>query len=146
MLTFVRGHTFTEALVGLKLLRGLDTYYPEFEYWYTNSVMPGIVVGKDILLLAKENERVVGLALGKRNAHETKLRCVRVQESHQGSGLGVKLIDRMLEQLDSEMPHCTVAEELFHDYSRVFVKRYGFHLSDVTKGEYRRNRLEYHWN
>lgn len=146
MLTYERGQTLTEALLGLNLLRGLDTYYPEFEYWYTNSVMPGIMVGKDILLLAKQNEQVVGLALGKRNGHETKLRCVRVAEGLQGSGLGVKLIDRMLDQLDCVAPHCTVAEEMMHDYSRVFVRRYGFRLSDVTKGEYRHGRLEYHWN
>lgn len=143
---FELGSTLTDAFAGLQLLRGMENYYPDFEYWYLNSAMPGIIVGKDVLLLAKQDEQVVGLALGKRNAHEVKLRCVRVRDTQHGSGLGVKLIDRMLDHLHTDAPYCTVAEELFHDYSRVFVKRYGWQLSDVVKNEYRPGKLEYHWN
>lgn len=86
-----------------------------------------------------------GVAIG-RAGKEPKLRCVRVRDDLQGSGLGLRLIDPMLDHLQSDKPHVTVAEEMIHSYSRAFVKRYGFALSDVTKGEYRRSKLEYHWN
>lgn len=43
----------------------------------------------------------------------------------------------MLGALQCDKPHCTVAEELLHTYSRAFVNRYGFSLSAVDKGRYR---------
>jgi N-acetylglutamate synthase-like GNAT family acetyltransferase len=88
----------------------------------------------------------VGIALGKRTESETKLRCVRVLPSHQNSGIGLRLIDRMLEALECENPHCSVAEELLHTYSRAFVNRYGFELTKVDKGMYRAGKLEYGFN
>lgn len=131
----------------LPLLDGLEQYYPGFESWFSNKVVPGLAAGKDVLLLAREHEEgpVVGLALGKKG-EETKLRCVRVHPDFQQTGLGIRLIDRMLEELGERRPHCTVSEEMLHAYSRAFVARYGFALSDVKKGAYRPGRLEYFWN
>lgn len=137
---------FVQAFQVLPMLRSLDELYPGFESWYVNTVVPGVVLGKDTLLLAKDGGRVVGVALGKRSADETKLRCVRVLPSHQNSGIGLKLIDRMLEVLECDKPHCSVAEEMLHTYSRAFVHRYGFELTAVDKGAYRRGKLEYRFN
>lgn len=140
-------NSFTEALLALPMLRSLDAYYPEFSHWYVNTVMPGVVTGKDVLLLARADEGgIAGIALGKRTADETKLRCIRVMPEFQQSGLGIKLIDRMIDELECEKPHCTVAEEMLHQYSRAFVSRYGFALSAVDKGAYRRGKLEYRFN
>ncbi|PNG50522.1 MULTISPECIES: GNAT family N-acetyltransferase [unclassified Variovorax] len=108
--------------------------------------MPGLAAGSDILLLAKEADHVVGVALGKRGEEETKLRCVRVLPAYHQSGVGIRLIDRMLHELECERPHCTVAEEMLHIYSRAFVNRYGFALSAVENGRYRPGRLEYAFN
>lgn len=130
----------------LPLLANLDALYPGFAGWYADKVVPGVAKGQDVVLLAFDEDQLAGIALGKRSATETKLRCVRVVPRLQQTGAGLRLIDRMLEELECETPHCTVAEELLHSYSRAFVNRYGFQLSDVTKGEYRRGRLEYHFN
>ncbi len=138
--------SFVQAFQVLPLLSTLDELYPNFQDWYINTVVPGIVLGTDSLLLAKDGPRVVGVALGKRTAEETKLRCVRVLPSHQNSGVGLRLIDRMLETLECEKPHCSVAEEMLHTYSRAFVHRYGFELTGVEKGRYRRGKLEYCFN
>lgn len=35
---------------------------------------------------------------------------------------------------------------MLHDYSRVFVERYGFSLNKVHKGLYRKGKLEYSFN
>lgn len=137
---------FVQAFQVLPMLRSLDELYPGFESWYINTVVPGVVLGNDTLLVAKDGQRVVGVALGKRAADETKLRCVRVLPSHQNTGIGLRLIDRMLEVLECEKPHCSVAEEMLHTYSRAFVHRYGFELSGVDKGAYRRGKLEYRFN
>lgn len=141
-----RSHSFVHAFLALPLLRSLDAYYPDFEHWYVNTVAPGVVLGQDTLLLASEGSQIVGVALGKRGPDETKLRCVRVVPALQHTGLGIRLIDRMLDELQCEKPHCTVAQELFHQYSRPFVARYGFSLTGVDKGSYRPGKLEYRFN
>lgn len=141
-----RTQDFVQTFLALPLLRSLDAYYPGFEHWYVNTVAPGVVLGKDALLLAWEGHELVGVALGKRTTEETKLRCVRVVPALQNTGLGLRLIDRMLDELECQTPHCTVAEELFHQYSRPFINRYGFELTGVDKGSYRPGRLEYRFN
>ena len=139
-------HNAVEALLAFPFIRSLDRMYPDIAYWYINSVVPNIASGRDILLLAKEGSTIHGVALGKRAADEVKLRCVRVTPAARNTGLGVRLIDRMLALLEVETPSCSVAEELIHQYSRLFINRYGFRLSNVTKGQYRARKLEYHFN
>jgi len=143
---YVATQSFVEAYRAIPLLRSLNALYPDLLYWYTNTVMPGLVLGNDVLLLAKEGDRTVGLALGKRTASERKLRCVRVLPDAQNRGVGLRLVERMFDQLETETPHCTVAEEMLGLYSRPFVNRYGFRLNAVEKGLYRPGKLEYVFN
>lgn len=138
--------SFVEAFSVLPFIQSLNQYYPDIEYWYVNKVVPGLVVGNDKLLIARENGVIAGIALGKADEQEAKLRCVRVHPDHQNGGLGIRLIDNMLDLIGSRKPGVTVSEEMFHLYSRPFIKRYGFELSDVTKGRYRRGKLEYGFN
>ncbi len=141
-----QSQSFVQAFQALQVLDSLTALYPGFQDWYVNTVVPGVVLGNDKLLVAREGPRIVGVALGKRDQDETKLRCVRVLPDYENKGLGIRLIDAMLEVLECDKPHCTVAEEMFHHYSRAFVQRYGFQLSAVDKGRYRRGKLEYSFN
>lgn len=134
-----------EALLAKPFLEGLDAFYPNFSDWYVNTVLAELKDPDNIIMLAKENGMVVGVGMGKRG-EETKLRCIRVHPQYQNSGLGIRLLDTMLDRLEVRKPHCTVSEELLHQYSRLFVRRYGFHLNDVTKGQYRPQKLEYNFN
>lgn len=136
--------SFVEAMNVLPMIKSLDEFYPDLSYWYVNTVVPGLVLGKDVLLLAKKAGRNVGIALGK-NGEEKKLRCVRVIPQFQNTGVGLKLIERMFDELETEKPHCTVAEEMLGLYSRAFVNRYGFELNSVDR-RYRPGKLEYAFN
>jgi N-acetylglutamate synthase-like GNAT family acetyltransferase len=98
------------------------------------------------MLVARDGAKMVGLALGKASPLETKLRCVRVLPDYQNKGVGLHLIERMLKELDSEKPHCTVAEEIIHQYSRAFINHFDFDLTRVEKGRYRPGKLEYVFN
>lgn len=146
MIDYVRGRKLTDAVVAYKLLVGMDALYPDFSDWYTNRVMPGVLVGSDILMLAREHGQVIGVGLGKRNQHETKLRCVRVTPEYQNRSVGIHLVERMLRQLDDDKPSCTVAEEMFHQFSRPFINHFDFDLTRVEKGMYRAGKLEYVFN
>lgn len=134
-----------DALRVLPFIQSLDAYYPDIAHWYRTTVVPGVTAGSDVLLLAWDNDQLAGVALGKAGA-ETKLRCVRVSPDWQNTGLGLRLMERMFEALECAKPHCTVSEEMLHLYSRAFVNRYGFELSAVDKGRYRKGKLEYAFN
>lgn len=138
--------SFTGAFSVLPFIKSLDQFYPEIEHWYINKVIPGIMLGDDKLVIARKNNQIAGISLGKVDGSETKLRCIRVHPDFQQSGLGIKLIDKMLDLIEDDKPGVTVSEEMFHLYSRMFMKRYGFKLSDVTKGQYRPRKLEYLYN
>lgn len=146
MIEYVKTNRLTDAILTKGLLDSLEQYYPDFSYWYVNKCMPGIVVGKDSLIVAKDCGRIVGVALGKKSQDETKLRCVRVLPQYQNHGIGLRLIEKMLRELDDDKPHCTVAEEMLHQYSRAFINLFNFDLSQVAKGMYRPHTLEYIFN
>lgn len=146
MLEFSQTRSLVDAFLAKDLLSSLDVHYPGFEHWYINKCMPGVLVGDDVMIVAKDQGKLVGVALGKKREDETKLRCVRVLPQYQNRGAGLHLIDRMLKALDCDKPHCTVSEELLHQYSRAFVNRYHFDLTEVVKGLYRKQKLEYVFN
>lgn len=145
MIEYKQTKSFVEAFNTLPLLKGLDSLYPYFEYWYVNTMIPGLITGNDIMLLAKDNGKTIGVALGKID-QEIKLRCVRVNPEHQNKGTGLHLVERMLKLLNTDRPHCTVAEEMFHSYSRAFINHFDFNLDEVVKGKYRPGKLEYIFN
>lgn len=137
-------NSFTEAMLALPFIASIDTFYPNIQDWFVNTVVPGICLNNDNLLLAKENNKIIGIALSK-SGLENKLRCIRVSKDYENSGLGIKLIDKSLDLIGPK-PLVTVSEELLHSYSRIFVNRYGFNLTNVYKGKYRKNKLEYFFN
>lgn len=146
MIKLITETSLTSAFQVLPFIKTLDEFYPDIEHWYINKVIPGLFTGNDKLLIARDGIHIAGVALGKSEDNETKLRCIRVHPDYQKSGLGIKLIDGMLEQLEDDRPVVSVSEEMFHLYSRIFVNRYGFKLNDVTKGQYRPRKLEYFFN
>ena len=146
MISYERSRSLTDAVMAKVMLDSLEQHYPGFRYWYANNVMPGLLTGRDVLLVARDGARIVGVALGKKTAAETKLRCVRVLPDFQNVGVGLRLIDAMFDELGCDKPHCTVSEDMLHLYSRAFVNRYGFSLDDVRKGVYLPGKLEYSFN
>ncbi len=146
MIRYATTRRLADAMVARGMLQGLKNYYPDFGHWYVNVCLPGIVLGDDTMLVARDGPAIIGVALGKKTPQETKLRCVRVRPDYQSKGVGIHLIEKMLRELDSDKPHCTVAEEMLHQYSRAFVNRFGFRLNRVEKGLYRPAKLEYVFN
>lgn len=146
MISYERSSSLTDAMLTMEMLRSLKNLYPDFMFWFVNVALPGILVGRDILIVAKKNGVVIGVALGKISENETKLRCIRVLPEYQKYGVGIHLIDHMLRALNCAKPVCTVAEEMMHSYSRAFINYFHFVLSTVEKGLYRRGKLEYVFN
>lgn len=143
--TVRRTWRLVDAWLAYKSLRYLDSYYPGFQDWFFNKAVPDAITGRGVLIVAEQHSNIVGVALG-RGGEKPKLRCVRVDPSLNGSGLGLRLIDKVLREINCDKPATTVAEEMFHDYSRILVNHYNFRLDKVAKGLYRFGKLEYIFN
>ncbi len=123
-------------------IEDLDKYYPDIIPWFD-----GLAVNeRSPMIVYKIQNKPVGICIGKNSPEEKKIRCVRVLPEHQHMGIGIRLIEGMMEILEERKPLATVSEELLHQYSRVFVRRYGFSLDSVVKGLYRPRKLEYIFN
>lgn len=144
-LTFRNPTTIPDLYSIFQTIKPIGNFYPNFSSWYWDKVATGIILGDDKIIMAENGNDLVGVSILK-NGQEKKLRAVRITESYQKTGAGLYLIDESLKQLNCDKPMCSVAEEMFHQYSRIFVERYNFNLSHVYKGMYRKGKLEYTFN
>ena len=133
------------ALLSKPFIASLDQYYPDISNWYHYRIVNELNDSNCILLHAYQNEKLVGVSIAKKGI-DPKLRCVRISKELESSGLGIKLINRTLDEMETDKPMVTVSEELFHQYSRAFHHYYDFKIEQVLKGLYRENKLEYIYN
>lgn len=126
----------------MPILHGVDSHYPDIDKWL-KSLVPG---DETPIITVERNGIVVGICIGKNTIEEKKLRCVRVHEDYQNSGIGIRMIDKMMDIIQCDKPLCTVPEEQLHQFSRMFINRYGYSLDEVNKGMYRKGKLEYVFN
>jgi GNAT superfamily N-acetyltransferase len=145
MITYRISKKLTDCYRSFELTSGLDRFYPDFNDWYWNKVVPSTVLGDSEIILAEEHDQIVGVALVKRG-EKPKLRCLRVRTEYSSKGIGVHLIDRSLKQLDCDKPMVTVPEEKINELSRIMVNRFSFNLLHVDRGLYRPGMLEYVFN
>jgi hypothetical protein len=123
----------------------ISQFYPGFKDWFWDKVVPGVVEGNDEIILAEERNELVGVSIIKKTG-EKKLRALRINPKFQKTGKGLYLIDESLKRLNVDKPIVSVAEEMIHDFSRIFINRYNFNISHVYKGLYRKEKLEYEFN
>jgi len=135
-----------ENLIGLiniyEDFKYLDNYYPNFQNWYYNKLVPNIMNGNGTALTMMNRNEIIGISFFK----EDKLQAIRVLPKYQNKGKSMNLLDETFKLMDNDKPFCSVAEELFHDYSRIFINRYDFIIPKVEKGIYRKGKLEYLFN
>jgi len=120
----------------------LDNYYPEFQNWYYNKLIPSVINGKGTALVLMDRNQMVGMSLFKPG----KLQASRIFPKYQNKGQGIRLLDRTFKEMNNDKPFVTISEEMFHQYSRIFINRYNFSIPKVEKGIYRPGKLEYLFN
>ena len=49
-----------------QIIKNLNNYYPNFQDWYWNKVVLGIMAGNDTLILAKQKQEIVGVSIIKK--------------------------------------------------------------------------------
>lgn len=127
-------------------LSALRDYYPEFDSWFDNKVLPDIYAGDRSILVEYRRSQLAGFAIVKDDGYEKKLCCLRVLEDFQNShGLGIRLFERAFEELETDKPLLSVAEERLSVFSRIF-QYFRFESYKEYIGRYRAGRVEYAFN
>lgn len=125
-------------------LEAVSELYPGFAHWYQTKVKPGLISGQRKVLVRAARGRLAGLAVLK-IAEERKLCCLRVLPEFQGSGVGVRLFKDAFEELGTEHPLLSVADERLPIFDRVF-DYFGFQIGGEYMDMYRTNSKEYSFN
>lgn len=125
-------------------LKDTKQYYPNFDQWFYNTVIPGLVNSNRQILIEVIEERLAGISIIK-NSFEKKISTIKVTESFQGQKIVYNLFQRSFEALNTEKPFCTVSEEKLPLFQNIF-NYYGFKLTSVHEGLYRKGKKEYFFN
>ena len=145
---FIQAHELKSADL-LKYLFGelteISLYYPDFYAWLTNTVMPGLISGERSIILEHRHGELAGVAILKDNVDEQKLCCLRVIPKFQGIGIGLKLFERSFNELDTDKPLLSIAEENTHKFKKILAY-YGFQLEEEYSDLYRPNKTEFSFN
>ena len=124
----------------------LREFYPDFDVWLNNKVIPDLELGDRAILTEYRDGHLAGFAIIKDDGAEKKLCCLRIIKQFQNSrGMGVRLFERAFEELSCEKPLLSVAEEHVLPYSRMF-KYFGFEHSVRYSDIYRIGKDEYAYN
>ena len=126
-------------------LGDLRLFYPEFNSWVSNVVIPGIIAGERSIILEYRRDDLAGLAILKDSLAEKKLCCLQVMPQFQGSGIGLSLFEKSFELLNTQNPLLSISEEQKNNFLKIF-KYYGFELGEAYHQYYRPLKTELSFN
>ncbi|MFV8671605.1 GNAT family N-acetyltransferase [Ralstonia pseudosolanacearum] len=127
-------------------VQDLKDFYPSFDVWFSERVLPGLSTGDRSILVEYRQGGLAGLAILKDDGMEKKLCCLRVLPGFQNvHGLGVRMFQRAFESLETERPLLSVAEERRPTFQRLF-DYFDFELAEEYPSAYRIGRSEFAFN
>jgi acetyltransferase, GNAT family len=124
-------------------IKDTKKYYPSFDIWYFMNVIPSLKDGRKKIIISHDNNNLKGLAILKYN--EKKLCHLSVMPPYKNKGYGIKLFKQSFIELETEKPFLTVSEEKLIEFKKVF-DYFGFELTDIIDGYYRKDKKEYFYN
>lgn len=126
-------------------LKSAQVYYPEFEKWYFNKVVPNILNAQREIICLTRNNKIASISIIKNTPEEKKLCTLRVISDFQNRGIGIKAFEASFDTLGTDKPFLTVSEEKLPEFQRVF-DYYGFKLTSIHNNLYRKDKKEYFFN
>ena len=113
--------------------------YPGIEVWWNNQVIPSYKLDERVILIAKVNDSLEGLFIGKKGK-SAKICTLRVRKDFRYQGIGKTLIsegvDCLMDQNTKDL-YVTISE-VAKDNCASFFESMGFHQEAVERNRYRR--------
>ena len=118
------------------ILDDIKILYPNFRFWYSNKVIPGLIDGSREILTEYRDNKLIGIAIIKNTQEEKKICTIKILPQYQNRGIGIKLFKKALYSLNTDKPFVTVLVERFNEFHKIF-KHYGFELTQIIFDYYR---------
>jgi len=100
----------------------LDNFYPEFNLWFYEKVVPGLMSGEREIFCAIEDDEVIGVAITKRTCHESKICTLYVDKAHRGKGVGALLVKTSADWLQTDVPTFSAPLSVYGEVECFFKK------------------------
>lgn len=136
---------YLDAKRVLSFLSPLSTSYPQIGRWFNTKVVPGVWNGTRHIVRIERDGQLIAVGIAKKEGNEHKICTIRVAPAYEGKGFGIRVLNSLMEWLDTNLPLATVSEENMPCFERIFA-RYGFMLTSVENGLYRPGKLEFVFN
>lgn len=140
----LRGPALDEVRETL-LRAGVEGFYPAFDAWFRNRVIPGVASEERFCLGAFSRRALVGVAIGKACDRERKLCTLWVHPSHRRRGIGGALGTAAFERLGTRFPVFTIPEETLAEFTGL-LRRWDFRPSAVETDLHRPGSREHSFN
>lgn len=126
-------------------LNAVSPMYPDFSIWWNFTFRRGLSSGQRKIVLAHYGDQIVGVALLKKNMHESKICTFYIAPDFREMGVGGELMDLALETLDSNNTFITVSDERQRQLAPLLSSR-GFILVNSVDGLYRSKSSEHFYS
>ena len=126
-------------------LKDLNLEYPLHDIWYEKMIQSMEEKFDREILLALENEFLLGTAVLKKSVDEKKICTLRVKPYFQKKGIGKQLVLKSLEFLETDKPIITVSQQKNHEFKKL-LDFYGFNLEAIYWGKYLNNSCVFIYN
>lgn len=123
----------------------LELTYPGFRTWFYGKVVPGLRTGERSILIKGAISDPSGIAITKRDPHETKVCTLWVADAYRQSGLGRDLLEEAIDWCDYAQPLFTVPAEQIASFAGL-VERFSFVETARIRSLYRPGVVEHIFN
>lgn len=122
-----------------------QSIYPEFFVWFEGKVLPGLFNAERSILIEERNNEIAGFAILKHTYSESKICTLRVRDTYENSGIGIKLFEQSFDLLETSSPLLSVSDEMYPKFNKIF-KYFGFSHEETYPEIYRPNVAELSFN
>lgn len=121
-------------------------YYPTQKSWFYKVFLPGLAAKKRVILWAEdENGIIVGVLLLKKSPAENKICCIYVSPPYRRRKIATALFINAMAIACAKHLKISLSEEVMPELCPL-LKKFGFILSDVKIGIYRKGKKEFFFN
>lgn len=141
-------HEYKEVHNELAIFRFLyeaKNYYPSFDSWYFQKVIPEARIGKREIISEVRDGKIVGVMILKNTSEEKKICSLRVSDEFQNHGLGVRMFEKAFKILETDKPFLTVSEEKLPSFQKIFTY-FQFTQTERLENYYREGKKEFSFN
>lgn len=115
--------------------------YPDYKNWFLKKQVPGIYDGSRNIIIAHNNENILGFVSLKKDNNEKKICTFYVTKNYRKNKIGYLLAQKATEWLECDKPLITIPSDKLWDFIKISEK-YNWEISDIKNGLYRTNNPE----